>query len=481
MRSDKEQLDIILQKKNVTERKRIRNRRIIFSSLALLLCFSVTLTVALTIGKSGRKSEMNFAPDDTEGIYGNVDNTDGVIGGGNKVPGEHAGDEAPTFDGYYEYEDEEIVLEDTIGSVPETGVPTPDKAPHYEGNSQPTSGTLSGGEINDNNDYDTWLETAKDENWNELGKHWQLPTNKRITVKVKDCAGALVKLLDAKGDVLYCSVTNMDGVAYLFADEQAQIKTVTVMAGGKSASTDYSGDEYSFDMEKQGVSKKLDLMFVVDTTGSMGDELGYLKVEIADVIDRISKNNIDVRTSVNFYRDEGDEYVVKYFGFNDDAPAVQGILKQQSADGGGDYEEAVHTALHNAVFNHAWEENSVKVMFLVLDAPPHDVSDVIHTLSIAVKQAAAMGIRIVPVASSGVDKNTEGLLRNIALYTGGTYAFLTDHSGIGGSHLPPSTESYEVEPLNDMLVRIALEYCGIKTEKTKYPTVDSTESSEYSQ
>ncbi len=471
MRSDKEQLDIILQKKKETERKRIRNRRIIYSSLALLLCFSVTLTVMLAIGKSGRKGEMNFDfSNKTEDIYGKVENTDGVIGGGDKAPTVDA-DRAPTVDEYFELKGE--AMEDVVtGEAPDGTITT-----------RPAAGTLSGGELKDRDDYDTWLETVKKEGWNDLGKHWQLSTSKRITVKTEGCAGALVKLLDANDKVLYCSVTNMDGVAYLFVDEQAQIKTVSVSAGGKTASQSYSSDEYSFDMEKQGVPQRLDLMFVVDTTGSMGDELEYLKVEIADVIDRIAKKDIDVRTSVNFYRDEGDEYVVKYFGFNDDASAVQDIVKQQRADGGGDYEEAVHTALHNAVYEHAWEEDSVKVMFLVLDAPPHDDEKVvIPTLSTAVKQAAAMGIRIVPVASSGVDKNTEGLLRNIALYTGGTYTFLTDHSGIGGSHLPPSTESYDVEPLNDMLVRIALEYCGINTPKNQYAsTEDSTESPEYSQ
>ena len=73
-------------------------------------------------------------------------------------------------------------------------------------------------------------------------------------------------------------------------------------------------------------------------------------------------------------------------------------------------------------------------------------------------QAAAKGIRIVPLVASGINKGTEYLMRSIALATDGTYAFLTDDSGVGGSHLKPSTDSYEVETLNDLLVRVIKSY-----------------------
>jgi Secretion system C-terminal sorting domain len=41
--------------------------------------------------------------------------------------------------------------------------------------------------------------------------------------------------------------------------------------------------------------------------------------------------------------------------------------------------------------------------------------------------------------------------------------FLTDHSGIGGKHLEPTTEEYKVEMLNDLLVRIITEYATMET------------------
>lgn len=203
-------------------------------------------------------------------------------------------------------------------------------------------------------------------------------------------------------------------------------------------------------------AKYLDLMFVFDTTGSMGDELLYLQKEFQDIAERVADQS--TRFSVNFYRDYGDDYVVKANDFLNDISEVAQLLNSESADGGGDYEEAVDLALLNAVSEHAWNENAVKLMFMILDAPPHNTAEVAANLKQAVNSAAEQGIRIIPIASSGVDTATEALLRDLAMMTGGTYTFLTDHSGIGNSHLEPTIGAYEVENLNDMIVRLIQEY-----------------------
>ena len=70
------------------------------------------------------------------------------------------------------------------------------------------------------------------------------------------------------------------------------------------------------------------------------------------------------------------------------------------------------------------------------------------------RTAAGKGIRIVPLAASGVDKELEFLLRLTAIATGGTYTFLTNDSGIGGDHIEPTIGEYQVEILNDLLVRV---------------------------
>jgi hypothetical protein len=90
-----------------------------------------------------------------------------------------------------------------------------------------------------------------------------------------------------------------------------------------------------------------------------------------------------------------------------------------------------------------------------LDAPPHKAEENLKKLMEASKLAAKMGIKIVPVGCSGIDKTTEFLCRSMALATNGTYTFLTNHSGVGGSHIEPSTDGYKVESFREILVRVS--------------------------
>jgi hypothetical protein len=208
----------------------------------------------------------------------------------------------------------------------------------------------------------------------------------------------------------------------------------------------------------------LDMMFVIDATGSMGDELNYIKRELEDVIDRVretSSDELQVRLSCNVYRDQGDEYVVRSFPFNESSFEVVGQLRDQQAGGGGDTPEAVEEALEDAINAHQWSGSArARLLFLVLDAPPHYTPDRIQKLHDLARQAAAKGIRIVPIASSGIDKETEFLLRFFSIYTEGTYLFLTDDSGIGGSHMKPTIGRYDVQYLNDLMVKVIARYVG---------------------
>ena len=124
----------------------------------------------------------------------------------------------------------------------------------------------------------------------------------------------------------------------------------------------------------------------------------------------------------------------------------------------------VDRALEEAVYRQPWSPSAAaRICFLVLDASPHDRPDVVASLQKSIREAARLGIRIVPVAASGIQKDTEFLLKFFGLATNGTYTFLTDHSGIGNKHLEPTTDEYKVEAVNDMLVRIITEYSNIES------------------
>ena len=336
------------------------------------------------------------------------------------------------------------------------------------------AGLLTAGEWNDNENFDFWtnLITTRQDEWNSLPSHWNLSTLNRVAVNVTNgdtpAENVTVKLYSGN-TMVWEAVTDNNVNAYLFntlssSNQYVPTKITTERGGQLLTEVEFSQGAYmdyvNIDVEaKKYGGDILDLMFVVDTTGSMGDELAYLQAELQDIVKRVTdEKQIPVRLSVNFYRDSSDDYVVKDFDFTVDIDEAVRNLNQQYASGGGDYEEAVEVALDVAINGSTWQEGNTKLMFLILDAPPHYNDNNAVQLASLLETAAAQGIRIIPVASSGVDTETEFLCRTFAIATGGTYTFLTDHSGVGGSHLEPTVGQYQVEKLNDMIVRIIESY-----------------------
>ncbi|MBN2814590.1 MAG: VWA domain-containing protein, partial [Bacteroidales bacterium] len=202
-------------------------------------------------------------------------------------------------------------------------------------------------------------------------------------------------------------------------------------------------------------------LFVVDATGSMTDEIDYLKSELLDVINRVEdmNNELSLRIGSVFYRDEGDEYLTRVSPFSTNLNATLSFINDQHADGGGDYEEAVHTALNTAITQLSWSKNArARLLFLLLDAPPHLTLSIVSDLNNIIKTTAEKGIKIIPISASGINKDTEFLFRFFATATNGTYVFITNDSGIGGDHIEATVGDYEVELLNDLIVRLIAKY-----------------------
>ena len=345
------------------------------------------------------------------------------------------------------------------------------------GNVYLPAGMITAGAWNDNDYYQMWRDlfvqgeaNGKFFDFTMPNNSWGFDSLNRIKVTVNDgenpVAGAKVVASDESGNKVFSAVTDAQGNAYLFTS--VENGKITVTSGEGSADLEFTKDSRELVATLDKFEEKRDvieIMFVVDVTGSMGDEISFLKAELADVINKIASNNsgADIRLALLFYRDTYDSVPFDYYDFTD-VTTPSGLEKQQQAlnkqyaSGGGDYPEAVDEALEMAV-NQQWSTGATtKLIFQVLDAPAHDGAKYKEKLNTATKTAAEKGIRICPIICSGSALVAEYTMREAAIYTGGTFIYVTDDSGIGGSHHDPGLPNATVELLNSMLVRLVNGY-----------------------
>jgi len=215
---------------------------------------------------------------------------------------------------------------------------------------------------------------------------------------------------------------------------------------------------------------KLDVLFLLDATGSMGDEIDQLKENVLSISAQIEAlpSSPDVRFGLVHYRDRGDAYVVRSTDFTGNINSFQRELRDVRAEGGGDSPESMNEALHVAVEEMNWRvDDTVSLAFLVADAPPHLDYTQDYDYGVEMMSAAELGIKIFPIGSrlDGEDyyqKQAEYILRQIAQFTGGNFIFLTyedtpQSSGEPGTEYSVPEESYSVEDLDALVVRLVQE------------------------
>ncbi len=295
-------------------------------------------------------------------------------------------------------------------------------------------------------------------------------TRRVLTVAVQDRAGRPIPFADvtltcADGNSLTLA-TLADGTAIFFPGLDRLGDSVRLSVPGMRPGT---GGERRIMLSGQAGAQRhsvtltgaaprvtrFDLAVVIDTTGSMTDELEFLKAELRTILDEIGRGHpeLDIRLGLVAYRDVGDQYVTRTFPFTGSLDEVQENLAAQRADGGGDMPEAMEQALIRAI-GQDWRPDAVRALLLVADAPPHG-QNVARTWE-AAEAARARRIQIVPVAASGVDDLAEYVMRAMAAATQSRYLFLTDDSGIGNPHAEPAVDCYLVTRL-DRLVRRVLD------------------------
>jgi von Willebrand factor type A domain len=175
---------------------------------------------------------------------------------------------------------------------------------------------------------------------------------------------------------------------------------------------------------------RVDVVFAVDTTGSMGGLIDGAKRTVWSIASHIREvdKQADIHVGLIAYRDVGDEYVTRDFALTGDMDAVFAELSTYQAAGGGDVPEDVDAALDDAVHKMEWRDGAKKMIFLVGDAPPASRGDV-PRFEVSARDAAARQI-IVNTIRCGQAPETAQAWQQIAMLGKGEFSTIQQDGGV---------------------------------------------------
>lgn len=330
--------------------------------------------------------------------------------------------------------------------------------------------SLRAGSVDDNAEWDDYLL------YRLQFKEWGIPVHdldvsERHDIRVENSQGdpvlgAVVQIGDPNGETTTQMNTHSDGRVLFFPNalEWPAVDSfeVTVSKDGAEASQTLSRQEreHVIVLETSSSSSPihLDVHFLIDATGSMSDEIQRLKDNMVRVAERVSDlpAQPEVRFGMTVYRDRGDLFVSRTLEFTGDTADFTAELAAIQADGGGDYPESLNEGFHNAIHLPEWRgEDTISVVFLIADAPPHLDYAQDYDYAEDIWEAVEQGIKIYPIASSGLDDQGEYIFRQLAQISGGKFLFLTyGADGAPGDATSHHVDDYSVLALDDLVVRV---------------------------
>ena len=218
-------------------------------------------------------------------------------------------------------------------------------------------------------------------------------------------------------------------------------------------------------LTSKGAKPRMEVCFVIDTTGSMGGLIEGAKQKIWSIAnDMISaKPTPELRLGLVAYRDRGDEYVTKTFDLTNDIDAIYGQLQSFKAAGGGDEPESVNEAIQEAVRKLSWSQDRqvLKIIFLVGDAPPHmDYADGPKYPQVC--QEAMKKDLIINTVQCGSIGATAPFWKEIAQLSEGSYAAIAQSGNMVAIATPMDKELSE---LNRQLGATLIGYGGERARR----------------
>ena len=329
--------------------------------------------------------------------------------------------------------------------------------------------SLKAGAIDDNSQWRDYLAYL---GRNESLRVHHVDVSERYVITVLDVAGApvhgaLVKVGHedaevwqgrsyADGRTLWMpgSVADRDTVSEVTVTVEIDGMTAEqTFAMGEGVATDW---ELRLDQAWQPAAPvPLDVVYLIDATGSMTDEIGLLKETLAWVAGEIQGGevSVDLRMGMVAYRDRDEEFVTEVYELGGDVEALRRGVKQLEAEGGGDTLESLNEGLYEAVSGMNWRAgDAVKLVFLVADAGPHLDYDQDRDYAVEMRKALSEGIKVHTVATSGLQAYGEYVFRQVAQHTMGTFVFLV----YGGFTTHDVGQQFSEENLDQLIVDLVL-------------------------
>jgi Mg-chelatase subunit ChlD len=341
---------------------------------------------------------------------------------------------------------------------------------------QPPQQVVTAGMVDDNADFTSYLAFRN----RTRVEHRARDIRERYLLEVKDSRGrgiadAEVAVQAASGHAMWAR-TDTAGRVWLhpnaFDPSRSAYYDVAVRKDGRQSAGrlqrgQKSAVEVVLDARPAEARARLDLVFLIDATGSMADEIDKLKATLRTIAADVARlpSQPDLCFGLVAYRDKGDAFLLRSHDFTNDLGSFQGVLNALHAAGGGDYPEAMNEALHETVHNLSWRgDGATRMVVLLADAPPHlDYGGPYYDDDMVA--ALGKGIKVFSVGASGLDKQGEYIQRQIAQYTGGRFVFLTyaqaHNPGRGpGRETVHDVNNYSVDTLDRLVVRLVSEELG---------------------
>ncbi len=338
----------------------------------------------------------------------------------------------------------------------------------------PSESGLKAGYSDDNDQFNYFVKFL--EQYGTQVESYPLNIGERIILTVKDSAGKPVsnaEVLVQSGDkTLASGKTYASGIFHIFPLEYPRSSyRLSLSYGGEKKFLDIKRDgprnlELRLDKPRAAIKEvPLDILFILDTTGSMGEEIERLRATIEIINANVSAVSPKprVRFGLVLYRDKDDSYLTKLVPFTSDMDAFQRELDDIDADGGGDTPEDLQSALSDALTKMDWNRDGLRLAYIITDAEPHLDYGQTYTYAQAARDAKAKGIKLYSVGTGGLPLQGEYVLRQISQYSAARYIFLTygekgeSSGGTEASVSHHTGSNFQTDKLEAIIIRFTRE------------------------